>query len=92
MHPEPGMMPYDDIHFQLVDLPAISPEHPVSWLVSALQTADASLLVVDLGDPACVERVEALYMVLREKGVTLTDRWEPEGERSRGAGEEGLRV
>ena len=78
-YPEPGMMPYEDIHFQLVDLPAISPEHPVSWLASALQTADACLLVVDLGDPACVERIEALHAVLRERRVTLTDRWEPEG-------------
>src|SRR5205809_5994295 len=40
-YPEPGMMPYEDIRFQLVDLPAISPEHPVSWLASALQKADA---------------------------------------------------
>jgi hypothetical protein len=32
------VMLYEDIHFQLVDLPAISPEHPVSWLASALQT------------------------------------------------------
>jgi hypothetical protein len=86
-YPEPGMMPYEDIHFQLVDLPAISPEHPVSWLASALQTADACLLVVDLGDPACVERIEALHVVLREKGVTLTDRWEPEREPARGAAE-----
>jgi ribosome-interacting GTPase 1 len=85
--PEPGMMPYQDIHFQLVDLPPVSPEHPVSWLASALQTADACLLVVDLGDPACVERVEALHAVLREKRVTLTDRWELEGEPTRGAGE-----
>ena len=77
------MMPYEDIRFQLVDLPAISPEHPVSWLASALQTADACLLVVDLGDPACVERIEALHAVLRERRVTLTDRWEPEGEPAR---------
>jgi ribosome-interacting GTPase 1 len=75
-------MPYEDIRFQLVDLPAISPEHPVSWLASALQTADACLLVVDLGDPACVERIEALHAVLRETRVTLTD-WEPEGEPTR---------
>ena len=79
-YPEPGMMSYEDIHFQLVDLPAISPEHPVSWLASALQTADACLLVVDLGDPACVDRIEAVRAVLREKRVTLTDRWQPEGE------------
>lgn len=86
-YPEPGMMSYEDIHFQLVDLPAISPEHPVSWLASALQTADACLLVVDLGDPACVERIEVLHAVLREKRVTLTDRWGPEGEPAREAPE-----
>src|SRR5262249_24686333 len=51
-YPEPGMMPYEDIPFQLVDLPPISPKLPVFWLASALQTADACLLVVDLGDPA----------------------------------------
>ena len=83
-YPEPGMMPYEDIHFQLVDLPAISPEHPVSWLAGALHTADACLLIVDLGDPACVERIEALQAVLHERRVTLTDRWdsvrEPAGE------------
>ncbi|HJU62445.1 MAG TPA: TGS domain-containing protein [Candidatus Binatia bacterium] len=79
-YPEPGMMPFEDIHFQLVDLPAISPEHPVSWLAGAPQTADGCLLFVDLSDPACVERIEALHAVLRVKRVTLTDRWEPEGE------------
>jgi uncharacterized protein len=84
-YPEPGMMPFEGIHFQLVDLPAISPEHPVSWLASALQTADACLLVVDLGHPACVERIETLHAVLLEKRVTLTDRWEPEGEPAREA-------
>jgi uncharacterized protein len=82
-YPEPGMMPYEDIHYQLLDLPAISPERPVSWLASTLQTADACLLIVDLSDPACVERIEALHAVLREKRVTLTDRWDPEGEPAR---------
>src|SRR5438094_5192068 len=31
-YPEPGMMPHEDIHFQLIDLPAIGFEHPVPWL------------------------------------------------------------
>lgn len=78
-YPEPGMMPHEDISFQLVDLPAVSPEHPVPWLASTLQTADACLLVVDLGDPACLEQVAAVHTVLGERGVTLTDRWEPAG-------------
>ena len=73
--PEPGMMRHEDVHFELVDLPAVSPEHPVPWLAGTLQTADACLLVVDLGEPACVEQVQALHAVLRAKRVTLTDRW-----------------
>jgi ribosome-interacting GTPase 1 len=79
-YPEPGMMPHEDIAFQLVDLPAVSPEHTVPWLAGTLQTADAGLLVVDPGDPACVERSQAVQTVLREWRVTLTHCWEPVGE------------
>ena len=75
-HPEPGMMSYEDIHFQLVDLPAVCSERPVSWLASALQTADASLLVMALDDPACLEQVEVVRTVLREKRVDLVHGWE----------------
>jgi hypothetical protein len=73
--PVPGMMSFEDIHFQLVDLPAISREHPVPWLNGTLQTADACLLVVDLGDPECVENVDAVHAILGEKRVTLTGAW-----------------
>ena len=79
-HPEPGMMPHEDVHFELVDLPAISPEHPIPWIASTFQTADACFLVIDLGDPACVEQVQAVHAVLREKRVTLTERWPAAGE------------
>jgi ribosome-interacting GTPase 1 len=75
-YPEPGMMPFEDTHFQLVDLPAISPAHPVPWLAGALQTADAALLVVDLGDPSCLEQVQAVESILKEKRLTLTERWD----------------
>ncbi len=75
--PEPGMMPFEDIHFQLVDLPAVSPEHPVPWLASALQMADAALLVVDLAAPSGVDDVLAALALLRERRVTLTAHWGP---------------
>lgn len=88
-YPEPGMMPYADIHFQLVDLPAISPEHPVPWLAGALQTADACLLIVDLGEPSCIEQVQALHDALREKRVTLIPQWSADaGSMSHENGEE----
>ena len=78
-YPEPGMMVYEDIHFQLIDLPAVATEHPVPWLAGTLETADACLLVIDLADPACVEQTEAVHTLLRARRVTLTDRWEPSG-------------
>jgi uncharacterized protein len=74
--PEPGMMPHEDVHFQLVDLPAVSPQHPTPWLASALQTADACLLVVDLSDPDCVGEIETVHDMMRERGVTLAEHWE----------------
>jgi hypothetical protein len=78
-HPEPGMMIHEDVHFQLVDLPAVSPQHPVPWLAGTLQMADACFLVVDLGDPGCVEQVEAVHAALGEKRITLIERWPSAG-------------
>jgi 50S ribosomal subunit-associated GTPase HflX len=78
-YPEPGMMAHEDVHFQLVDLPAVSPEHPVAWLAGTLQTADADLLVVDLGEPSCLEQMHAVHAALRAKRITLTERWDRVG-------------
>src|SRR4030095_9548289 len=78
--PAPGMMPYDDVHFQLVDMPAVSPEHPVPWLSNTLQTADAALLVVDLDEPSCVEQLQGVHATLHTKHVTLTERWDKDND------------
>jgi ribosome-interacting GTPase 1 len=75
-YPEPGMMPYADVNFQLIDLPAISSEHPVPWLASTLQLADAALLVVDPGEPSCIAQLRDVHAVLRERRITLTERWD----------------
>ena len=73
--PQPGMLPFEDIHFQLIDLPPITPDHPIVWLGNALQPADACLLVVDLGDPACLEQLAALEEELRRRRIFLTGDW-----------------
>jgi uncharacterized protein len=75
-HPAAGMMPYEDIHFQLVDLPAVSPEHPVPWLAATLQSADAALLVLDLNDPGSLDQLTAIESILGARNVTLTERWD----------------
>jgi ribosome-interacting GTPase 1 len=78
-HPEAGMMPHEDVHFQLVDLPPVSPEHPLPWLVNTLQTADAALLVVDLAEPSDLDQLQAVHALLAQQRVTLVERWPADG-------------
>ena len=73
--PEPGMLRWEDVIFQLVDLPPISPDHPLPWLGSTLQSADACLLVVDLADPECLQQVEFVQAMLGERKVSLVTEW-----------------
>lgn len=74
-YPEPGMLRHDDVSFQLVDLPPVAAEHPVPWLGSTLQSADAALLVVDLADPDCVEQIAGVRAALAGRRVTLEPHW-----------------
>jgi len=78
-YPEPGMLKWEDVHFQLVDLPAISAGHPLPWLTNTLQTADACLLVVDLADPDCLQHVASVQEELARRKVTLVTRWPADG-------------
>ena len=74
-HPHPGMLAFEDVAFQLVDLPPVTTEHPVPWLANALQPADGALLVVDLSHPACVEQVLRLHEILGGRRVHLLPSW-----------------
>ncbi|MCH6572570.1 MAG: TGS domain-containing protein [Proteobacteria bacterium] len=71
----PGMLPFEDVHFQLVDLPPISKDYMDSWLVNALQSADAALLIVDISDPECTDHVVTIRERLDEKKITLSGNW-----------------
>ncbi|MCX7961804.1 MAG: 50S ribosome-binding GTPase, partial [Burkholderiales bacterium] len=73
--PQAGMMPFEDIAFQLVDLPAVSPEHAVPWLAGALQMADACLFVLDLAAEDSLEQLERAQSVLRERKIELQADW-----------------
>ena len=73
--PVPGMLPHEDIHFQLVDLPPVSGDFMESWLINALQPADGVLLVIDVSDPECLEQVPTILERLAEKKAFLTTAW-----------------
>jgi hypothetical protein len=47
LRPIPGMMPFEDISIQLVDLPPITDEFTESWVYNIVREADLALLLVD---------------------------------------------
>jgi ribosome-interacting GTPase 1 len=51
-------MAFEDIQFQLVDLPPLHPELHESWVYQIIRNADAALVVVDLSDPDLLEDLE----------------------------------
>jgi ribosome-interacting GTPase 1 len=53
--PLPGMMPFEDIQFQLVDLPPVGNEATDGWVSAVLRYADALMLIVDLADDPDVQ-------------------------------------
>ena len=78
--PMPGMFAYEDIHFQLIDLPPISADFFEPWFVNALQPADAAMLVVDISDPECTDHVVAILERLDERKITLEPHWPAGGD------------
>jgi ribosome-interacting GTPase 1 len=46
--PLPGMMPFEDIQIQLVDLPPVGNESTDGWVSGILRYADALLIILDL--------------------------------------------
>jgi ribosome-interacting GTPase 1 len=71
----PGMIPFEDVHFQLVDLPPVTADYMDSWFVNVLQSADAALLVVDISDPNCIDHLAIIRDRLYKKKITLSDLW-----------------
>ncbi len=50
LSPLPGMMPFEDIQIQLVDLPPIGNESTDGWVSGIIRIADALILVLDIAE------------------------------------------
>src|SRR5262245_47869153 len=48
--PHAGMMDWEDVRVQLIDTPPITADYLEGYVSSMVRTADAALLMVDLGD------------------------------------------
>jgi ribosome-interacting GTPase 1 len=69
--PLPGMMSFEDVRVQLVDLPPFHPDSCEPWMLEIARRADAALLVVDLHDADLLEELESALGVLAEGKLWL---------------------
>lgn len=69
--PIPGMMIFENVRLQLVDLPPISPEYTESWVPQIIRNADAVLWIVDLADDDVLDRLEETQRLLADAHTDL---------------------
>ncbi len=77
--PQPGMMPFEDVHVQLVDTPAVAPGHTEPWLPNLARNADGIVLVLDVTSDDVEGAWRALGEVLERAHVGPKGRPPPAG-------------
>ncbi len=70
-YPQPGMLVFEDVQIQLVDLPPVAAEHMDSWMPNVVRGADAALLVVDPTSAELPEDVEIVRQRLADVRIPL---------------------
>lgn len=65
----PGMMPFEDIAFQLIDLPPLSDQHIDTWVFDLIRAAD--LLWVVLDGRYAVEGMDDTARLLGDRNIVL---------------------
>lgn len=69
--PLPGMMSYEDIQIQLIDMPPISDEYTESWVFNLIRKADLLLILIDLADSDIEENISKTLKLLHAQGIHL---------------------
>ena len=67
--PTPGMMRFEDIAFQLVDLPPISQQHIEPWVFDLVRAADVVWLVLD--GATALEGLDEVHALLKAHHIAL---------------------
>jgi len=81
--PNPGMMHFENVQIQLVDLPPISPEFTEPVMVGMIRNTDGVILIFDLSVEDPVSEIEGVFDVLKKHKVFLsncaTQKFTPDG-------------
>jgi ribosome-interacting GTPase 1 len=71
--PIPGMMTFEDVSIQLIDLPPISAEYTEGWVYSLVRQSDLILLVLDGSEPETLPTaLDEIRLLLEGKQINLS--------------------
>jgi small GTP-binding protein len=69
--PLPGMMNYEDIKIQIVDMPPIAEDFTEPWMAAIIRNADAAILVIDISSDNSLDELESTIAVLEKFKIAL---------------------
>jgi ribosome-interacting GTPase 1 len=72
--PQPGMMAFENIQIQLVDMPPVARELYKPWMGNILRHSDLALLVVDVSSDDLLDEMNEVVEILAGSKIRLTGR------------------
>ncbi len=72
LRPQPGMLPFEDIQIQLVDLPPITRDYAEGWVYGLVRLADTVALCVNLESADWENETADVISLLAERHTLLT--------------------
>ncbi|GAB4251805.1 MAG: 50S ribosome-binding GTPase [Acidobacteriota bacterium] len=69
--PAPGMMQYEDVQIQLVDMPPLAAEVYEPWQMAIFEQAPVGVLLFDVNDPALLDQTEFVLDKLAARRLKL---------------------
>lgn len=69
LKPVPGMMQYENVWVQLIDLPAVCDDHMEKWVFECIRAADTILLIIDLAAPDPDVQIERTLEILDDAHI-----------------------
>ncbi|MDH7569020.1 MAG: TGS domain-containing protein, partial [Armatimonadota bacterium] len=72
--PMPGMMPFEDVQIQIIDLPPVTPDYLDPWLPGLVRRSDGVFLVANLASDDLLDDTEALLERLKAARIELVSR------------------
>jgi hypothetical protein len=78
--PNIGMMPYEDIQIQIIDLPPFGNEEVPWWQREIVRASDLVVLIVDLGDDNFWEQLDGIRKYFESKNIYFIGKSSKTGE------------